>query len=142
MAGVVLENTFTSISAMVDVVMPKWVVAFKSLVLRLRWDSIGVIGGVTAPALFISGTADALVPHAMMRALHDAAIGSVDREWYPVLGGTHNDCMAVDSVSFLATVRRFVRRSLTRAGAVAPAPVAALAVETPLAAPVVKDRDL
>lgn len=71
--GLVLENTFTSIPDMVDVVMP-WVAPLKFLVLRISWASIDLIPKVTAPVLFISGLRDELVPPEHMKRLFDAAV--------------------------------------------------------------------
>lgn len=53
-SAVVLENTFLSVSAMVDVLMPL-VAPLKSLVLRIKWESDKSIRNVKQPILFISG---------------------------------------------------------------------------------------
>lgn len=52
--ALVLENTFTSIPAMVDLLMP-YLRHFKALVLRIKWNSLQIIGDLTQPILFISG---------------------------------------------------------------------------------------
>lgn len=52
--ALVLENTFTSIPAMVDLLMP-YLRHFKALVLRINWNSLQIIGDLTQPILFISG---------------------------------------------------------------------------------------
>ena len=52
--AVIVENTFLSVSAMVDTLMPA--VAFlKSIVLRIGWNSGSLIGTLKQPILFISG---------------------------------------------------------------------------------------
>ena len=53
-AGVVLENTFLSVGAMVDKLMPV-VASLKSLVLRIKWDSDEKIKLLKQPIMFISG---------------------------------------------------------------------------------------
>jgi len=85
-AGVVLENTFSSISDMVDHVMPA-IAWLKPLVLRIRWDSAAAIARVEAPLLLISGDADRLVPQSMMRRLQAAAVAAADVEFYSVAVG-------------------------------------------------------
>jgi pimeloyl-ACP methyl ester carboxylesterase len=54
-AAVILENTFTSISDMVDQIFPVFISSLKWLVLRIRWRSIDIIPEVKQPILFISG---------------------------------------------------------------------------------------
>jgi len=104
--GIILENTFTSIPDMVDVVLP-WVAPLKFLVLRISWASIDLIPRVTCPILFISGTKDELVPPQHMKRLHDAATKSIHKVWHPVPGGTHNDTCVVDP-TYVATIKAFM----------------------------------
>ncbi len=54
-SGIVVENTFLSIGAMVDVLMP-FLRHIKSLVLFMRWDSGAKIVALKMPILFIAGT--------------------------------------------------------------------------------------
>ena len=114
-AGVILENTFTSIADMVDVVLPS-IAWLKPLILRIRWDSTVAIAGVTQPLLFISGEADALVPQRMMRRLHDLATVAADREFYSVPGGEHNDSFTKGGAEYILRVLNFMRRALERRG--------------------------
>jgi pimeloyl-ACP methyl ester carboxylesterase len=53
-AGVIVENTFLSIDAMVDHLMPA-VAWLKGLVLRMHWDSFKKIATLSQPIMFISG---------------------------------------------------------------------------------------
>lgn len=52
--GVIVENTFLSVSHMVDQVMP-FLTRIKWLVLRLKWNSEERVGRLTKPILYISG---------------------------------------------------------------------------------------
>ena len=103
--GLILENTFTSIPDMVDVVMP-WVAPMKSLVLRIGWHSKARIPAITAPILFISGRRDELVPPAHMDALLAAARTSLYTVMHKVPEGKHNDTW---QVPFLHVVRERMR---------------------------------
>ncbi len=53
-SAVIVENTFLSVGAMVDVLMP-YVRLLKGLVLRIKWDSDVKIAQLKQPILFISG---------------------------------------------------------------------------------------
>ena len=52
--GVIVENTFTSISDMVDVVL-SFAKHFKYIILRNHWTSISLINTIENPILFVSG---------------------------------------------------------------------------------------
>ena len=52
--AIIVENTFSSISSMVDCIFPYLSVA-KPLLLRMKWDSKEKIATITRPILFISG---------------------------------------------------------------------------------------
>ena len=57
--GVILENTFQSISTMVDVIMP-YLKPLKAYVLNIKWNSDEKIDQLTMPILFISGNSYSL----------------------------------------------------------------------------------
>ena len=82
--GLILENTFTSIPDMVDVLMP-WVAPLKSLVLRIGWKSVERIPAITTPILFVSGRSDELIPPAQMDMLQTAAQSSIYTVMHKVL---------------------------------------------------------
>lgn len=85
--GVIVENTFLSISKMVDSVMPL-VAPFKNLVLRIGWNNEELAPALTnIPILYLSGAIDELVPPAHMDRLHQITGGKM----YKVANGTHND---------------------------------------------------
>lgn len=52
--AIIVENTFSSISSMVDCIFPYLSMA-KTLLLRMKWDSKEKIATITRPILFISG---------------------------------------------------------------------------------------
>lgn len=87
--GVIVENTYTSIPDMVEVVMPK--LTWAKPLISNKWMTIESIGEIERPILFLSGTEDELVPPSQMWKLHEAAESSVKRVWAPMKGGKHND---------------------------------------------------
>lgn len=111
--GLIVENTFLSISAMVDVLMP-FLKHLKHIALRINWDSDVKIQNLKQPIMFIAGESmiivdmrlqrllflvrlsilgdrDELVPPAQMTELHKLASKSSYKDFYSVLGGSHND---------------------------------------------------
>ena len=59
--GLILENTFTSISDMVDTLF-YFVGYFKFLILKIEWDSKTLLQTQKLPMLIITGDQDELVP--------------------------------------------------------------------------------
>ncbi|KAJ0401062.1 hypothetical protein P43SY_005082 [Pythium insidiosum] len=107
-AGVILENTFLSISSMVDALMPM-LSYFKPLVLRINWDSETLIQSVSHPILFVAGEQDELVPPVHMRRLHELAKRSSRRAvWHSVPNGTHNDTWLRGGTAYFDALREFL----------------------------------
>ena len=108
-AAIIVENTFLSISAMVDVLLP-WVAFAKNLVLRIGWDNEAKIADVQCAMLFISGDADELVPPPQMKKLHDLAQKASHKEFYSVFGGGHNDSYLKAGITYYRRLREFITR--------------------------------
>jgi fermentation-respiration switch protein FrsA (DUF1100 family) len=107
-SGVVLENTFLSISSMVDKLLP-YVSLLKPLVLRIKWDSDVKIKELNQPIMFISGDADTLVPPVHMKKLHDTATHSKYKDFFSVIGGGHND--SYEDPSYYSRMKDFINIS-------------------------------
>jgi len=82
LAGLVVENTFTSIEDMAVELAGRFVGlgalerplrAFLHVFMTSHWRSIDLAPSLAVPALFICGLADELVPPSQMQALHAAA---------------------------------------------------------------------
>ena len=58
--GLIVENTFTCISDMIDVVLP--VLKYFKFLQRNHWRSIDLISSIKAPILFIKSMQDELIP--------------------------------------------------------------------------------
>ena len=87
MAGLIAEATFTSIRDMAAQKVPGWLPL--DLVLTQRFDSIAKVGRLRMPVLFIHGTADRIVPHAMSEQLFAAA--PEPKRLVLVAGGGHSN---------------------------------------------------
>jgi len=105
--AVVLENTFLSIPAMVDVLMPL-VKIFKGLILRIGWRNDRRVSQLTHPILFMSGLADELVPPSHMRQLKELAVRSVWAQLYTVADGQHNDTWFRGGIAYYRNFRDFL----------------------------------
>ena len=79
--GIILENTFLSIGAMVDILMP-FLTVIKPFVLNIKWDSDAKMPDLIQPVLFISGDADQLVPPLHMKQLFEKATLSTNRQFF------------------------------------------------------------
>jgi len=88
-AALMIENTFTSIPDMIDVVMP-WLRYFKSLCTN-KWNTKEYISKVTVPVLLLSGLKDELVPSHMMKELYNLAEDAASRQLSEFADGHHMD---------------------------------------------------
>lgn len=68
--GLILENTFSSISDMVDRIFP-YVSFLKTYLLKIEWNSSDLIRTIKIPIFFISGRNDQLVPPSQMDKLYE-----------------------------------------------------------------------
>ncbi|PVU97695.1 hypothetical protein BB561_000384 [Smittium simulii] len=91
-AGLIVENTFTSLPDMVADLFP--ILSFASLLLLDRWDSKSKISHLAQiPILFLAGKKDTLVPPAQMRALYASSRSSPlpIRSFIEFQNGDHNN---------------------------------------------------
>jgi len=90
--GLLLENTFVSISSLVDALFP--IIAYKALkdrFLRLKWETVERIKEVQAPLLFLTGLKDEMIAPWHSQALLDGAKKSPLRRKADFPEGGHND---------------------------------------------------
>lgn len=73
--GIILENGFTSISDMVDHLMPL-VARFKFLIQRLFYPTLKYVKDITCPVLIVRGVKDEIVPSFHGTNLYNAAVKS------------------------------------------------------------------
>lgn len=110
--GVILENTFTSISDLVNKLFP-FVRPLKRWVLRLQWHSQERIADVTTPILFLSGQQDEVVPKEHMRNLYNSATKAAYRQITCFPKGKHNDTWKTGGLVYQAVLQRFLARLAT-----------------------------
>ncbi|KAF3926403.1 hypothetical protein AA313_de0204679 [Arthrobotrys entomopaga] len=89
LCGMVLENTFTSMRAVIPNVFPP--AKYLTRLCHQVWPSEETIPKIKSiPILFLSGLMDELVPPSHMKRLHDVSRAPV-KVWKALPGGTHND---------------------------------------------------
>ena len=111
LAGVIVENTFMSISQMVDHLMPI-VAPFKSLVLRMDWNSYRIVPHLTMPVLYLAGANDQLVPHSHMKQLHKSTTSSSLAKMHVVRGGTHNETWIQGGQDYWDAIVSFMKSAM------------------------------
>ncbi|MCI0587318.1 MAG: alpha/beta hydrolase [Planctomycetes bacterium] len=104
-AGMILQSPFLSIAEMATQVIPlpplRWVVP-------RMFDSLGKIGKVAAPKLFLAARRDEVVPFGQTRRLFEVAPG--EKEWAEFEDCGHNDLFLVYRREWTEAVDRFVAR--------------------------------
>ena len=92
-AGVILENTFTSIRKLIPTVFPP--AKFIARLCHQNWTSEETLPKITThiPFLFLSGLKDEIVPPAMMKVLYDVCKVR-PKIWKTFDNGNHNSTVA------------------------------------------------
>ncbi len=115
LAGVLVENTFVSISTMVDHLMP-YIAPLKALVLRIGWNSGEIAPTINVPTLFLAGARDELVPHSHMLELFtrmkNSKSGNLVR-MHVVRKGTHNETWMQGGKEYWVAIKRFLHDVLS-----------------------------
>ncbi|ETO29025.1 hypothetical protein RFI_08101 [Reticulomyxa filosa] len=112
LAGVILENTFTSIADMVKKVLPFLDFDFvKRYVLRMHWKSIQSISHITCPLLFLTSERDEIVPNEQMHKLYHTANSTRFKSWYTISKATHNDAWVVGGDQYWNEIRVFLQNT-------------------------------
>ncbi|KAJ1976327.1 hypothetical protein H4R35_002750 [Dimargaris xerosporica] len=112
--GLVLENTFTSIQAMVAALYPKWLPYpwLAHYCLWNRWPAEAYIQRVRLPILFLSAQNDEIVPQGMMRTLEKNARLAASTTWVSFPHGLHDN--VYQQVRYRAALSNFITGCLAR----------------------------
>jgi fermentation-respiration switch protein FrsA (DUF1100 family) len=90
-SGVIIENTFVSLSSLIPFILPQLPKALLPLLLTEKWDAAKAMPHIPAwtPILFLSGKRDQLVPPSQMKALLELRADGKSR--WREFDGEHND---------------------------------------------------
>jgi len=108
LAGIVVENAFTSVPAMVDVVLPA--LKYVKFLSRNTWDNLTEVKRVVIPMLFMSSQKDELVPPQMMTQIHEAAINAPINRIVKFELAQHMNCF--QQPGYYEAIQKFVTEAL------------------------------
>lgn len=112
-AGLIVENTFLSISTMVDCLMP-FLSPFKKLVLRIGWDSEKIAAKLKMPILYLAGAKDELVPHKHMLNLYSLSKQSSKLPCIHIVkNGRHNETWIQGGSAYMENFQSFMRSAIS-----------------------------
>jgi hypothetical protein len=98
----IVDSTFSSAVDMAKHIYP----FVPSFLIRIRFDSIAKIKGISAPKLFIHSRDDTTVPIALGRKLYEAASGPKE---FLEIRGDHNDGYLYDEEKFAGGITKFLK---------------------------------
>ena len=102
--GVILESAFTS----TDDVMRMYFRFVPPLPPgTVKYDTVSLIGKVTAPKLIIHGEYDEIIPLSMGKRVYEAACDP--KEFYLIRGASHNDTYIAGGEEYFARLNAFIR---------------------------------
>ncbi|OAY53966.1 alpha/beta hydrolase domain-containing protein WAV2 [Manihot esculenta] len=120
-AGLILENTFTSILDMAGILLPflKWFIGstyskgpkILNFLIRSPWSTIDVINQVKQPILFLSGLQDEMVPPSHMEMLYaKAAAHNKECIFVEFPTGMHMDTWLAGGDHYWRTIQQFLEK--------------------------------
>lgn len=104
-AGVIVENTFTSMMDMVDHSGFIYQLFPSKLLLHQRFDSLGKLSSLQVPLFLIHGTSDRTVPYTMSETLFNAA--TVPKKLLLVEDANHVNVSAIAPDKYVESLQAF-----------------------------------
>ena len=105
--GIIIENTFTTLGDLVDVMFP-FLKRFRKYLLKAKFETINIIGKIKRPILFCRSENDELIPKIQMDTLYDSAKGALFKQYYAIHEGTHNDGFRTDIIGYAIAIQKFI----------------------------------
>lgn len=108
-AGLIAEGTFTSMRDMAEAEYP-WLPV--DTLLNQHFDSLGKVGKLKVPVLFIHGTWDKRTPFWMSQQLYERA--ATPKSIKLIEGGEHSNSSTVGLLEYRSALNEFTRRYASR----------------------------
>ena len=110
--GLILENTFASISKLAIKLFPLLRVFqfLLPLMLRHNWDTENAIRNVSIPILFLCGMKDLMIPSAHMKSLYVASEKSPIKTFIEFAEGGHNDTPIKCKDKYNEEIQKFLNK--------------------------------
>lgn len=105
--GVIIENTFTTLGDLVDIMFPP-LKYFKNFLLKTKFETATIIGKIKRPILFCRSEKDELIPKSQMDSLYNLAKGALFKKYYIIKNGTHNDGFRFDIEGYAKAIKDFI----------------------------------
>ena len=105
--GVIIENTFTSLGDLVDIMFPP-LKYFKKYLLKTKFETFIIIGKIKRPILFCRSENDELIPKKQMDDLYNMAEGALFKKYYLIKNGTHNDGFRYDKDGYTEAIKQYI----------------------------------
>lgn len=106
--GIIIENTFTTMGDLVDVMFP-FIKYFRKYLLKAKFETIDIIGKIKRPILFCRSEKDELIPKIQMDNLYNSAKGALFKQYYTINEGSHNDGFRTDIIGYANAIIKFVK---------------------------------
>jgi pimeloyl-ACP methyl ester carboxylesterase len=111
-AGLAVEGSFTTMRSMVDHLYRQFGVFPVDLLLHQRFDSLKKVRSLSMPILFIHGTSDRVIPHAMSQTLFEAA--SEPKKLLLVPNAEHHDVGELGGSQYFQAIQWVVEQAQAR----------------------------
>ena len=105
--GIIIENTFTTLGDLVDVMFP-FLKRFRKYLLKSKFETINIIGKIKRPILFCRSENDELIPKNQMDTLYNSAKGALFKKYYMIHQGSHNDGFRTDIIEYANAIHKFM----------------------------------
>lgn len=108
--AIIVESGFTSAQDLARVHYG-WLPSAVLKNMTHEFGSIDKVGRLRAPALYVHGDRDDVVPLRMGRRLYEAS--AEPKEWYEIEGAGHNDTVWVGGSTYMERLVGFIKKHLT-----------------------------
>jgi pimeloyl-ACP methyl ester carboxylesterase len=105
--GVIIENTFTTLGDLVDIMFPP-LKYFKNFLLKTKFETAKIIGKIKRPILFCRSENDELIPKSQMDSLFNLAKRASFKRYYIIKNGTHNDGFRFDIDGYAKAIKDYI----------------------------------
>lgn len=109
--GYIIENTFSSMGDLVDILYPI-IKPLRKFLLKSKWDSKSVVGNIKYPVLFCKSEKDELIPSQQMETLFNETKSAKFKDYYVIKNGTHNEGYLHDGEGYKKALIGFIENCL------------------------------
>ncbi len=107
--GLIVENTFTSMSDLVDRIFP-FLKQVKNLLLKNHWPTKDRIKNLNVPILFFMSAKDELIPIEHMQNLYAKAENAKFKSKFVIKDGTHNESWIKAGRTYFVEFAKFLKK--------------------------------